>query len=157
MNYYKQLRPIYIGGLLLLVVSLYAHADKVHLNDGSVIVGDVVSLVDGKVTVKTSFAGEISFAMSEVVTIETDESKPIHLNDGSIIQGTIHVKDSNQLEVVRKKGETSFKIDAGEIQAINPPPPRSSRKAEMERFHRRKTWGSRLETAKPKAPASAQR
>ncbi len=117
----KHQRFLYI--FVLVLCSTASYSDKVILNDGSIIIGDILSLTDGKVKIKTSFAGDIQFPMSEVITMETDESKPVHLSDGSIIQGTIEVKGTNQMEVVRKKGETGFKIDPSEIKAINPPPP----------------------------------
>ncbi len=118
--------------LVLILCSMASYADKVSLSDGSIIVGDITCVSDGKVKIKTSFAGDIEFPMTEVVSIETKETKPVHLSDGSVIQGTIEMKGPNQMEVVRKKGETGFKIDTAEIKAINPPPPPPPEKVKWE-------------------------
>jgi putative salt-induced outer membrane protein YdiY len=116
-------RQCLLSLIVIAICSTASYADKVSLSDGSIIMGDITSVSDGKVKIKTSFAGDIEFPMGEVVSIETTEAKPVHLSDGSVIQGTIEMKGPNQMEVVRKKGETGFKIDTTEIQAINPPPP----------------------------------
>lgn len=116
----------------IFILSPTIFADKVSLKDGSVIMGDVLQMVDGSILIHTSFAGDISFPIDEVAAIETVEAKPIHLSDGSVIQGMIEMKDSDQMEVVRLQGETGFKIDASEIQAINPPPPPPPEKPKWE-------------------------
>lgn len=107
----------------LLIASGVSFADKVCLKDGSIVNGEVLKVVDGKVTVKTTFAGEISFPIAEVVNIETAQSMPVHLKDGSIINGTIEMKSPDKIEVVRKAGEAGVPIDASELAAVNPPPP----------------------------------
>lgn len=110
-------------GLAILMASGVSFADKVCLKDGSIVNGQVLKVVDGKVTVKTSFAGEITFPITEVVNIETAQVMPVHLKDGSVINGTIEMKSPEKIEVVRKTGEAGIPIDASEVASVNPPPP----------------------------------
>lgn len=117
---------VFIGtllGIALLMGSGVSFADKVCLKDGSIVHGEVIKVVDGKVTVKTSFAGEIAFPISEAINIETVQALPVHLKDGSVINGTIEMKSPDKIEVVRKAGESGIPIDPTEVVSVNPPPP----------------------------------
>ncbi len=109
--------------MLLFLTANAAYTDRIDLSDGSVINGEVLRIVDGKVTVKTTFAGEISFSLSDVSRIVTEQAKPVHLNDGSIIRGTIEMKEPSKIELTRKEGEAGIVIDATEVTSLNPPPP----------------------------------
>ncbi|MGC9326381.1 MAG: DUF481 domain-containing protein, partial [Candidatus Hinthialibacter sp.] len=109
-----------------------AFSDRVSMKDGSIIVGDILQMVDGGILIHTSFAGDITFPMEEVVAIETVEAKPVYLNDGSVIQGTIEMKAPGEMEIVRQEDETGFTIGAADILAINPPPPPPPEKPKWE-------------------------
>ena len=64
------LKRLMLGMAFLLCVSA-VQADKVWLSDGSVLVGQLQKLVDGKVTLKTASVGDLVIDQSQIVNIET--------------------------------------------------------------------------------------
>lgn len=115
--------------LLLIIVGLLgfcagsATADTLRLKDGSILFGQITKMVDNKVSIKTSFAGELSIPFSEVSGIESMESKPVHLKDGTVIQGTIRTPNTGQIEVIRTQDQTVVPVKTEEITSIAPPAP----------------------------------
>lgn len=57
----------------LCIATSLGHADVIHFANGDQISGDLVSIRDGVVAVKTSYAGDLAIQQSEVTAIETDE------------------------------------------------------------------------------------
>ncbi len=115
--------------LVLLSVSVFFNgpvvsADQLTLKDGSVLMGKVLQMVEGKVQIETSFAGKIEIPADQILRMETEEVKPIHLSDGSVIQGTIQTEETERLNVLwGGKEETKFSVTPEDITAIAPPPP----------------------------------
>ena len=56
-------------------------ADEIHLKNGDRISGEILSMKDNKLTVKTSYAGEIGIRWSEVVNVKTDQEISVILNN----------------------------------------------------------------------------
>ena len=113
--------------LALLMISGITNADQIHLKDGSMVIGEIQKMVDGKITLQTSFAGEITIPITEVNQITTEAIKPVHLHDGSIIQGTIDMKSPEQVQVIQKQGEAGITVNTSEVVSINPPAPEPAR------------------------------
>ncbi len=112
-----------ISLILACAICAISFADTIQTKDGSVIVGEVIHLDQGKVTIKTQFAGELTIPWDQVASIETEQTKPIHLSDGSVIVGTVSKTDTDALEVKRETSQTVFSVNAADIAAIDPPPP----------------------------------
>jgi hypothetical protein len=117
-----------LSSLMILVLTGFltlptAWADKVTLNDGSVIMGTVTKMVDGKIHIKTNFAGNITISATEVSGVETQETMPVHLSDGSIIHGTVKISDEGGIEVIRTEGDIKIPVQPENISAIAPPKP----------------------------------
>ncbi|MBD3265995.1 DUF481 domain-containing protein [bacterium] len=115
----------YVICFFLFVVILIpaGQADKVTLSDGSVIMGTVDKMMEGKLYISTKFAGDIAIAASEIQGIEMKETKPVHLSDGSIIKGTVQISEQGAMEVVRTEGDVKFPVQPENVKAIAPPPP----------------------------------
>ncbi len=64
-----------------------ALADTVKLKNGDTITGKVVTILDGKVTLKTDAAGEVKIDLAQVETLSTDESIMIDLANGTRFSG----------------------------------------------------------------------
>lgn len=91
-----------------------AHADTLVTTDGSTIIGTVIGIDNGKLTIDTAFAGEIEIDQSLVASIDTDEPIYITLDSGSTylgdVQGsrdaiTVHSQDgqlSTELALVQE-------------------------------------------------------
>lgn len=67
----------------------FAQADEVITADGSRIVGTVTSVEDGKVKVKTAFAGDLTIDQAKVQQITTDEVLNVRLASGNTLVGTV--------------------------------------------------------------------
>ena len=100
-----------------------AAPDTVKVKDGSVLKGEVLRVSEGKLFIKTSFAGEIQLPWTEVEEVETESTLPIHLDDGSVIQGTLETTETGKIEVDWQQGKTVFPIAQEQIVAVNPTPP----------------------------------
>ena len=63
--------------LLLIAVTtllmMSARADQINLKDGSIIKGNVVQIVDGKLTIKTDALGELKIDFAKIASFTTDE------------------------------------------------------------------------------------
>lgn len=83
---------------LLLGVSM-VKADKIWLSDGSVLIGQLQVLVDGKAMVKTASAGDLVIDQSQIVNIET--VAPLHgvLQSNERVSGKLQSGSAGQLQI----------------------------------------------------------
>jgi hypothetical protein len=77
-------------------------ADVIETKDGARLVGTVAGINDGKITLKTSYAGDIEVAKSEVAKLTMESALAIRLEDGTTVEGTI-----------APTGEGAITIDGG--------------------------------------------
>jgi len=117
----------------ILLMSSNAMADEVRLKNGGRLPGKIMGMEDGKLLLKTSYAGEISIEWSEVATLRTDTPVNVVLEydtyytsfQGIIELGTdekIKLKTDEMQEVVsyhlasvksiNAKGQPSVKVTA---------------------------------------------
>jgi hypothetical protein len=75
------------AGALLLAIA--ARADRIELNDGSIINGKIISVGAGKFKVVTTFAGGIEIDQAAVRTFASDEPVNVGLAGGSAILGRV--------------------------------------------------------------------
>jgi putative salt-induced outer membrane protein YdiY len=125
--------PRFLSFLLFFLLSTsLLHADKVMLDDGSILVGTITKMVDGELHIKTKFADDIAIPADQIDGLETQEPKPVHLSDGSVIKGTLEVTEAGQIKVVRSRGNMAIPVTANEITAINPTPPPPPKKPDWD-------------------------
>ncbi len=91
---------------LSLAMAANALADRVELNDGSVINGKLLSAEAGKLKVETTFAGTIEIAQAAVKTFSTDEAVNVGLSGGSTALGKVSATDAG-LKVASANGDVS--------------------------------------------------
>lgn len=72
-----------------LITATAGWCDHVVLDNGSQIVGDVTGIKDGKVTIVTDFAGELTIDFSRVTEMETSKQAFVGLKSGNRLLGTI--------------------------------------------------------------------
>lgn len=75
--------------LAALVSAVVASADRVELNDGSVIHGRLLSAENGLFRVETKFAGVVVIAQEHIKTFSTDEALHVGLKAGTQVLGTV--------------------------------------------------------------------
>lgn len=123
---------VVIPGLLLVfcLATRSAEAqvfDEVMVKDGSHIIGDIIQMTDGTLTMKTIFGGEVKIEWKEVTSIKTVKSLPFVLSDGSRIQGRAEGGDGGRLRLQGDMMDAASTVDLSSVTAINPPPRRPIR------------------------------
>ena len=73
------MRRIKLFALLMAGICAFAFADEVKLNDGSILIGEVQGILDGKVTIKTAFAGDLAIAMANVTSIKAEKAMNVKI------------------------------------------------------------------------------
>ena len=81
-----------------------AMADEVRLKNGGVLPGKIVGMEDGKLVLKTSYAGEISIKWNEVATLRTDT--PVHV----VIEYDMYYASSERIIEWAEEGTIKLKF-----------------------------------------------
>ena len=108
--------------LASLVVVPGAFADKIVLENGDTLTGTVEKVMDGKVTLKTDYAGTIQIDVAKVKQISTEGSAEVHLTSGEVIKGKIKSVEDKKLAVGPSPERTAATVEMQNVKAINPPP-----------------------------------
>jgi putative salt-induced outer membrane protein YdiY len=85
-------------------------ADVVETKNGARIVGKVTKIEDGKVSVSTTYAGDLTIKQSEITGITTDAPVVVRLATGTTLQGVVS-SDATGLKISGADGELSTKVD----------------------------------------------
>jgi len=99
-----------------------AHADKVMLKNGDTLSGTVVKLQEGKLTLKTEYAGSLQIEAAKIESVVTDNQVEVHTTHGEVFKGILKTVDSGKLTVKEKPDQGAIGIEWRTISAINPPP-----------------------------------
>ncbi|MBT3568094.1 MAG: hypothetical protein HN494_04535, partial [Opitutae bacterium] len=86
-----------LGITSLLSVTLVA--DVVITNDGSRLVGEVVGMEDGNLTLLTKYAGSVRVSLLEITSIQTENPAYLRLEDNRTIEGIVAPADAGKLNV----------------------------------------------------------
>lgn len=111
-------KPTYRYLISLLAIALLAGpalADRVELNDGSVINGKILSAEGGKLKVATTFAGTIEIDQAGVKTFGIDDVVNVGLASGSAVLGKVSATDAG-IKVEAANGTMS--AGTGDVAAI---------------------------------------
>jgi hypothetical protein len=106
------------GFQALLVAALAAAplaADVVETKNGAKIVGKIVKIADGAVSVETGFAGTITIKQSEVASLTTDAPVAVRLDTGTRIDGKISGGAGGALQIAG--GDGSISTSVGKVAA----------------------------------------
>jgi putative salt-induced outer membrane protein YdiY len=95
---------------LAALVSASALADVVETKNGARIVGQIVSISDGTVAVKTNYAGDLAIKQSEVASITTDAPISVRLKSGTVLQGTV-TTDAGAVKIAGADGQLTTSVD----------------------------------------------
>lgn len=99
--------------------------DEVTLKNGSRILGEVVQMTDGVLTIKNNFAAVddvVKVKWEEIANLKTTKPIPVHLAQGSQLNGVIQGIQNNSLLVGIPGVESPTSVPFDEIKAVNPPP-----------------------------------
>ena len=99
MNSGKRYAFVLLGILSLL--SSPAWSDAVYLDDGSILKGEVKLLRDDKLSLHTSYAGDLEIPRKKIVGLETDQLMTVRLQEGEEFNACFDVTDDGVLLLVR--------------------------------------------------------
>ena len=102
----------------------FAHAtlsDEVVMKNGDRLTGEVITTKDGQLVLRTSYAGDIHIALSEIRRISTDTPVTLVLEDGSKMTSRLSAVDDTEPTFERPIDPSLRAIPIGQIAAINPP------------------------------------
>ena len=104
----------------MLFTAGYAAADEVRLKNGDRLTGEVVTMENDKLILKTSYAGEIKIDWKELTGIQTDAPIAVVLTDESAFKGATKPADEGKMQVEAKKFDARFSLR--DVRSINPKP-----------------------------------
>ena len=145
---------LYFSVTIAPVFSASVYADEVYLSDGSKIVGQIVSQVEGNLTIVTEHAGELTIDASAITGFAADRAMNVQLESGDRITGTPTLDAEGQQFVSSEAlGRVAVPADTQVTamwEAGTPSPVLAAQRsqvealeAEIEQF--RNPWSSRLE------------
>jgi len=108
-------------GFTLLILCPGALADEVTMANGDVITGEILTLKEGKLTIKTPYNEALEIAWGSIEKIQSETPVEVVLSDGSRLKGTLQLSAEGALQVAT---ESAGPVTVGEmalITDINPP------------------------------------
>jgi putative salt-induced outer membrane protein YdiY len=90
--------------------TIAARADVVETKNGARLVGSVTKIEDGKVTLKTDYAGELTIKQSEVTGITTDSPITVRLASGTVLTGKV-ATEGGAVQISGADGQLSTHVD----------------------------------------------
>jgi len=110
---------------ILIICAGEVFADKIVLENGDTLTGTIEKVVDGKLTLKTDYAGPIEIQVAKIKEIFTDNPVEVRLLSGEVFKGKIKTVEDNRLVVEESPERPAATIEMKSIASINlPPPPR---------------------------------
>jgi len=132
-------------GWILLGATLAASADQVTLNDGSVLVGKIEVVANGKLTLTTDFAGKLEIDATKIKAYAVDGRVNVALASGDTLVGPVKRSGEDKSTVETAVGEIG--ISADQVTAIWPEgtdsPAILAAKAELEKA--KPHWSATIE------------
>lgn len=105
----NQARLLLLIGAALLS-ALPSTADEVKLKDGTVLLGTVGGLSEGKLQFEASFGGAVSIPWAQVTSLTTEKAVAVTLKDGKNVTGTFRVGKGGQRLSGAKSGEPALAL-----------------------------------------------
>ena len=100
--------------LSLFLITGYTCADTIHLKNGDVISGKLVSLADGKGILSTPYGAALVFATNDLFALETEEPFKVTFMNGDQVNGTLDYTPS-QKTILRSRMLAASEIDPSQI------------------------------------------
>ncbi|MCF3651548.1 DUF481 domain-containing protein [Synoicihabitans lomoniglobus] len=100
-----------LGALIAATAAAFLQADVVETKDGARLVGTVKKIAGGKITLGTSYAGDVSIAQSEVASLTMDDPLVIRLAGGTTMEGKITTSSTGQVAIAGGDGTINTSVD----------------------------------------------
>jgi hypothetical protein len=115
---------VLVGFCLVPSLGMAGALGKITLQDGSQVHGEIVSMTEGVLKVKTLFhKGEdpLTIKWSEVTGIDTKEPLTFHLRNGTTLDGLAVMTEPGKLNVTTESFLYPIPVPVESIVAVNPP------------------------------------
>jgi len=99
-----------------------AMADEIRLKNGDRISGKIISMEEGKLLLRTGYAGELSVKWSEISTLKTDDQIKVILSDETALQGTTNPSEEGKMKLKMGKIVETVSFNLADVKSINPKP-----------------------------------
>jgi len=119
-------RLVIVLALALLPVILPAdpgEADEVVFLNGDRLTGKIVTAADGKLTIKTDVAGEVTVDLAKVRTFSTDAPVQVGIGKEAIVTSPVTAGEPRQVQAELSPGAAPQPLPIADIRVINPFPP----------------------------------
>jgi putative salt-induced outer membrane protein YdiY len=98
-----------------------AHAAKLTLDNGDQISGEIVSLQDELLTLKSPLFGRVKIPWDKVVELRSDDGIRIVLADGTQLQGQLVLKPDGRVVVAPNQPSPMVSLMRSDLARLNPP------------------------------------
>ena len=154
-----------IGKLIFFSLSVWglllvdAAADEIILKNGDRLTGEVITLEEDKLIFKTSYAGELIIAWSEVEKIRVDKQAGVLLEDEVFLKGVIETAEDGRMIIRQDETRQHVFVNLEKVKRISPQQAESTKtkynmranvgitiesgNTEKEKFHLDSTFGAR--------------
>ena len=112
-----------LGVVLLLLTANPCRADEVVMKNGDRIQGKVVSMTQGKLVFKTTYAGTITIKWNQVEKLSTEEPLEVTLTDDKKLDGKVATSETGDLVFYPEDGASPSPVTAEQIKAMDRPKP----------------------------------
>ena len=113
----------FLAAFLFLQTANPCQADEVVMKNGDRIQGTVVSLSQGKLVFKTSYAGKINISWDQVAKLTTDEPMVISLGDDKTVTGKLTTSQSGDLVLKPEEGAPPPPLKLSQVKIMDRPKP----------------------------------
>ena len=117
------LRIGFLAAFLLLQTANPCQADEVVMKNGDRIQGTVVSLTQGKLVFKTSYAGKINISWDQVAKLTTDEPMEVSLGDNKTVTGKLTTSQAGDLVLKPEEGAPPPPLKLARVKTMDRPKP----------------------------------
>ncbi|MGE4286579.1 MAG: YdiY family protein [Phycisphaerae bacterium] len=112
-----------ICAIIILVLSPLLYADVIYLSNGDRLTGDIKTMINGSMVLDSALAGEITIALENVSSFETEAPIELHLADGSKLNQPVSKSSDGSIETKETDLLKAQKVSISSISAVNPPAP----------------------------------
>ena len=117
---HKAIQRILLLLSILILLASPASADTVWLKNGDKLTGTLGVKISNKLTITTSYAGEVKINWNDIHSIDADKPILMQLSDGSIVNGRLVHTDEGQVILDQETNAPLVDTELDEIHYINP-------------------------------------
>jgi sRNA-binding regulator protein Hfq len=93
-------------------------ADDIYIKNGNHISGNIISMSNNQVVIKTSYAGEISVNWSEIASLKTDQKLAIMMKNGIEYTGNLQEAGEGRIKLGSEGRREIPSLSIAEIKTI---------------------------------------